>query len=318
MTWPRTENRRSLRGTSQARLLCRAGRSVAPAGPRRHERTAHRVGGIGRGVRRRDPGRNRHGCAQPRRSGALRWRDGEISVRIYTPFGTARDEGEAYARRLKSAGVAVTLVRLQGHIHGSMALTKLMPSARDHRELVHASLRERVSPFRAGTVVRCELVTSDVELRHIEIHGHRVGYRTRRFRPGDRPRPRHGRELGDLAVRHAHARRALHGRRARPRRPRRVREAARRLLARRVRERRARSPAGAWATSARRLVGQSLGGGVAMQFAYQFPERMRTAGARVERRAWATKSTCCCACSRCPAPSSCFRWRAPTGCTTPE
>jgi acetyl esterase len=61
---------------------------------------------------------------------------------VTAEFDPVRDEGEAYARRLESAGVAVTLVRLQGHIHGSMAFTKLMPSARDHRELVHASLRD--------------------------------------------------------------------------------------------------------------------------------------------------------------------------------
>ena len=45
------------------------------------------------------------------------------------------------------------------------------------------------------------IVTSDLDLRHIEIHGHRVGYRTGRFRAGDRPGPRHGRQLGDVALR---------------------------------------------------------------------------------------------------------------------
>jgi acetyl esterase len=61
-------------------------------------------------------------------------------VRLYLADPTQATN--PYARRLESAGVAVTLVRLQGHIHGSMAFTKLMPSARDHRELVHASLRD--------------------------------------------------------------------------------------------------------------------------------------------------------------------------------
>jgi len=57
-------------------------------------------------------------------------------------FDPVRDEGEAYARRLEAAGVAVTLVRMKGHIHGSMAFTELLPSAREHRELLHVSLRE--------------------------------------------------------------------------------------------------------------------------------------------------------------------------------
>jgi acetyl esterase len=57
-------------------------------------------------------------------------------------FDPVRDEGEAYAHRLQSAGVAVTLVRMKGHIHGSMAFTKLLPSAREHHELVHANLRD--------------------------------------------------------------------------------------------------------------------------------------------------------------------------------
>ena len=61
---------------------------------------------------------------------------------ITAEYDPLRDQGEAYARRLESAGVAVTLVRMKGHIHGSMAFTKLMPSAREHHELVHANLRD--------------------------------------------------------------------------------------------------------------------------------------------------------------------------------
>jgi acetyl esterase len=61
---------------------------------------------------------------------------------VTAEFDPVRDEGEAYARRLESAGVAVELVRMNGHIHGSMAFTKLMPSAREHRNRVHASLRD--------------------------------------------------------------------------------------------------------------------------------------------------------------------------------
>lgn len=41
-----------------------------------------------------------------------------------------RDEGEAYARRLSESGVTVTTRRLSGHVHGSMYLTRFLPSAR--------------------------------------------------------------------------------------------------------------------------------------------------------------------------------------------
>jgi acetyl esterase len=61
---------------------------------------------------------------------------------VTAEFDPVRDEGEAYARRLVAAGVSVTAIRMAGHIHGSMAFTKLLPSARDLRELVHEQLRE--------------------------------------------------------------------------------------------------------------------------------------------------------------------------------
>lgn len=41
-----------------------------------------------------------------------------------------RDEGEAYARRLAEAGVPVSGGRVSGHVHGSMYLTRFLPSAR--------------------------------------------------------------------------------------------------------------------------------------------------------------------------------------------
>jgi acetyl esterase len=61
---------------------------------------------------------------------------------VTAEFDPVRDEGEAYAHRLEAAGVAVTSVRMHGHVHGSMAFTKLLPSARAHRALVHAALRD--------------------------------------------------------------------------------------------------------------------------------------------------------------------------------
>ncbi len=41
-----------------------------------------------------------------------------------------RDEGEAYARRLVEAGVAVSTYRAAGHVHGSIYMTRFLPSAR--------------------------------------------------------------------------------------------------------------------------------------------------------------------------------------------
>ena len=41
-----------------------------------------------------------------------------------------RDEGEAYAARLRAAGVPVTTYRAHGHVHSSHYLTRFLPSAR--------------------------------------------------------------------------------------------------------------------------------------------------------------------------------------------
>ena len=48
------------------------------------------------------------------------------------------------------------------------------------------------------------------------------------------------------------------------------------------------------------IVGQSLGGGVALQLGLPAPRAVRAAGAGVERRPAAARSAGCCACSRCP------------------
>ncbi len=53
-----------------------------------------------------------------------------------------RDEGEAYGQRLLDAGVPTTVVRMDGHIHGSMGFTKLLPSAREHHARVLTALRK--------------------------------------------------------------------------------------------------------------------------------------------------------------------------------
>jgi acetyl esterase len=87
-----------------------------------------------------DPAQATHPYASPYFAGDLSRLPPALVVTA--EFDPVRDEGEAYARRLESAGVAVELVRMNGHIHGSMAFTKLMPSARAHRERVHARLRD--------------------------------------------------------------------------------------------------------------------------------------------------------------------------------
>ncbi len=52
-----------------------------------------------------------------------------------------RDEGEAYAARLTAAGVAVEQHRVPGHLHGSIYLTRLLPSARAAVGRTAAALR---------------------------------------------------------------------------------------------------------------------------------------------------------------------------------
>jgi acetyl esterase len=54
-----------------------------------------------------------------------------------------RDEGEAYARRLAEAGVAVTLKRWDGQFHGSQSLAKLIPDeAAAYLEMIVQAMRQ--------------------------------------------------------------------------------------------------------------------------------------------------------------------------------
>jgi len=101
---------------------------------------ASRISGVTDGPWKSSPPVATHPYASPYFAGDLSRLPSALVVTA--EFDPVRDEGEAYARRLESAGVAVKLVRMNGHIHGSMAFTKLMPSAREHRERVHASLRD--------------------------------------------------------------------------------------------------------------------------------------------------------------------------------
>src|SRR5213592_1366883 len=63
------------------------------------------------------------------------------------------------------------------------------------------------------------------------------------------------------------------------------------------------------------VVGHSLGGGVAMQFFYQFPQRVERL-VLVSSGAWATRSARCCGSPRCPAPRRCSRWPRTSACST--
>jgi pimeloyl-ACP methyl ester carboxylesterase len=116
------------------------------------------------------------------------------------------------------------------------------------------------------------VVTSELELRHIEIHGHRVGYRTGGSGPV-------------LLLIHGMAGSSATWQYVLPALAERFTVVAPDLVGHGASEKpRGDYSLGAFASGARdlllalgheraTLVGQSLGGGVAMQFAYQFPER---------------------------------------------
>jgi acetyl esterase len=63
------------------------------------------------------------------------------AVVMTAEFDPLRDEGEAYAARLADAGVPVTQKRWLGHVHGSVAMTAIVPSAREWRDEVVEALR---------------------------------------------------------------------------------------------------------------------------------------------------------------------------------
>jgi acetyl esterase len=56
-------------------------------------------------------------------------------------YDKLRGDGAAYASALAAAGVPVTHVRLDGHIHPSFAFTRLLPSARAYQDQAIAALR---------------------------------------------------------------------------------------------------------------------------------------------------------------------------------
>jgi acetyl esterase len=70
-----------------------------------------------------------------------------ISTCEYDPL---RDEGEAYGRRLVAAGVPAEMYRVPGHLHSSIYLTRLLPSAREAMQRATDALR-RAYGLRTGT-----------------------------------------------------------------------------------------------------------------------------------------------------------------------
>jgi acetyl esterase len=63
-----------------------------------------------------------------------------------------RDQGEAYASRLRDAGVPVTLRRYDGHVHSSTYLSRLFPSARRYLGDLAAGLRAAYASAESGAV----------------------------------------------------------------------------------------------------------------------------------------------------------------------
>jgi len=64
------------------------------------------------------------------------------AVVMTAEFDPLRDEGEQYAQRLADAGVPVYAKRWDGHLHGSLSMTALVPSSREWRNAVIEALRE--------------------------------------------------------------------------------------------------------------------------------------------------------------------------------
>ena len=64
---------------------------------------------------------------------------------ITAEFDPLRDEGEAYAAALESAGVPVEQVRFDGEIHGFFGMD-FLPDCVEARKLASRALRDALTP----------------------------------------------------------------------------------------------------------------------------------------------------------------------------
>jgi acetyl esterase len=60
-------------------------------------------------------------------------------------FDPLRDEGEAYGKKLREAGVSVTVRRYEGMIHGFMSMSGFVSRGQDALRDIGADVRELVS-----------------------------------------------------------------------------------------------------------------------------------------------------------------------------
>ena len=63
-----------------------------------------------------------------------------------TELDPLRDEGIAYATRLREAGTTVDHIDLEGHVHASFAFTRLLPTAREYEAQAITKLRQAHQP----------------------------------------------------------------------------------------------------------------------------------------------------------------------------
>ena len=85
-------------------------------------------------------------CHSPLRAKTEQLKELPSALVITAENDPLRDEGEAYARKLKEAGVEVTSVRYNGTIHDFVALNALrnVPSTEAALEQINEGLKEHL------------------------------------------------------------------------------------------------------------------------------------------------------------------------------